>query len=108
MELLELAFKALLLAGPPLGALIGIHKSKAFWPLAFFTFVGATITVINLRIAAQLSALQHQQSSSPPHSESIYHLASWVLGIAIISFGLLKIQRTRNSQALAELLREEE
>ncbi|MGJ8724792.1 MAG: hypothetical protein ACSHYB_09570 [Roseibacillus sp.] len=108
MALLELSFKVLLLAGLPLGILIGIHRAKAFWPLAFLTFIGATITVINLRIAAQLSQLKAQPPSmSEVPSGAAYHVASWILAITILAFGLYKMHRLRISQAVAELLKDE-
>ena len=109
MPLLEFVFKILLLAGPPLGALIGIHRAKTFWPLISFTLAGATITVINLRFAAQLSQLKAAPSpANDPPSGEIYYLASWLLAIVILVFGLHKIHRLRIQQAVAELLKDEE
>ena len=108
MALLELLFKVLLLAGPPLGSLIGIYRAKTFWPLAFFTLVGATVSVMNFRIAAQLSQLQAKPIPGVEATTgSTYIAISWILAIIILAFGLHKMHRLRIAQAVAELLKDE-
>lgn len=40
-------------------------------------------------------------------SGAAYHVASWILAITILAFGLYKMHRLRISQAVAELLKDE-
>ncbi|WP_411845800.1 hypothetical protein AAFN60_19620 [Roseibacillus persicicus] len=108
MELFAVIAQALFLLGPPVGFLSGIARSHRFWPLAFFTFFGSTLTAINLRIAGSLADLKPvEQSLTEQFHGDLYRLAAWILCPPILIYGLKKIHQLRQKEALEALLKEE-
>ena len=108
MALFELIFSALIIAIVPVGTFLGIQRTSKLWPLTFLTFLGSTISVINLRFAGQLLDLSNQNNSVPfLQSGDTLRTLSWVTGGILLLLGLRKMLKLRRESALKELLKED-
>lgn len=90
-----------------MGVLIGILKSKAFWPIAFFTLVGTAISAINFRSFWQLADANNSLVLGIPEGQ-LYRLAVWLICPVLLLIGLLKMHRLRIAESVAKLLNDEE
>lgn len=107
MEIILLVLKVLFLGGLPVAFFFGIQKATHHWPVAFHTFVGATICAINFRVAGTLADLDPDR---PPllglPAGDGYRAIAWVVCPFLLLLGVRKLLRIRRAQALAELHQE--